>query len=240
MGTVINQKVTIHADGKEIVFDGFDFTQDGYVEVYGAKSVKIINCRIYNLTTDGVSRGLWLHIYNDIPCKVIIENNFFGGNPGINGGRVYNLLEMTATLTDGSRICNNWFEGDCCTHNTVNIYGAEDGANVAVNGNVFTTSAGTIRVGVKGNKTCNINMSRNTILANNTDYNESDFGLLTIQNYAKETISMENIIITMNGNKMPCSQIAYGYCGANDTPLTQENMPIIMVNGVRTEVPIYT
>ena len=55
--TKITDLVTINAPGKDIVFDGFDFTDHGYIRILGAGSVTIRNCRIYGLdTTGGVIR----------------------------------------------------------------------------------------------------------------------------------------------------------------------------------------
>lgn len=45
--TRITNTLTINAPGKDVVFDGLDFTENGYIKVTAAKSVVVRNCRIY-------------------------------------------------------------------------------------------------------------------------------------------------------------------------------------------------
>lgn len=67
----------INGDAGAVVLDGLDFTGDGYIDVYGCTSLTIKNCRIYNLTATA-AKMYWLHVYNDIELKIVVENCFFG------------------------------------------------------------------------------------------------------------------------------------------------------------------
>lgn len=238
MSTIISEKLTINGVNSEVVLDGFDFTGNGYVDIKNAASVVIKNCRVYGIIP-AATKSFWLHIYNDIPVKLVVENCFFGSNPTSGSNKMYNLIEPTAKLENGSSISNNYFVTDCCVHNTINLYGSSDNAEIKVNGNVFESSAGTIRVGVKGNVLCKIYMNDNNVLANNTNYGEEDWGLLTIQPYGKQTSSFEHVTIVMRDNIIPCEQIAYAGYGSNDTVMTDELMPKVIINGKIASVPIY-
>ena len=108
MATIISEKLTINGEGSKVVLDGFDFTGSGYVDVKNASSVVIKNCRVYGMNCEDAVKNYWLRIYNDIPVKLVVENNFFGDNAGTKG-KMYNLIEPTAQLTNGSSISNNYF-----------------------------------------------------------------------------------------------------------------------------------
>lgn len=238
MATTITEKLIIDGAGSKVVLDGLDFTSGGFVDVYNADEVVVKNCRVYGIVPNA-AKSFWMNIHNDIPVKVVVENCFFGNNPNVGANKVYNLLEMTAKLNYGSSISNNYFKADCCTHNTINLYGLTDNAEIKVNGNVFESSAGTIRVGVKGAVPCNIYMNDNNILANNTNYGKEDWGLLTIQPYGKQTSSFEHMTIIMKDNIAPCEQIAYAGYGSDDTAMTDALMPKVIINGKIASIPIY-
>jgi len=238
MATVISEKLTINGTGAEVVLDGFDFTGNGYVDVKNASSVVIKNCRVYGMNCEGAVKNYWLRIYNDIPVKLVVENNFFGDNAGING-KMYNLIEPNAQLMNGSSISNNYFTSGCCIHNIINVYGTIDNGLININGNVIEMTAGGIRLGVKGNKVCTINIRNNKVLATNPAYTDEDQGLVTIQPYNKETTSFAKITVVMSDNELPCEQIIYGGYTAKDTVLNDETMPKIIINGKIANVTIY-
>ena len=125
MATIISEKLTINGEGSNVVLDGFDFTGNGYVDVKNASAVTIKNCRVYGMNLAGATKNYWLHIYNDIPAKLVVENNFFGSNPTSGSNKMYNLIEPNAKLKNGSSVSDNYFVSDCCCHNFMNIYGCE-------------------------------------------------------------------------------------------------------------------
>lgn len=238
MATVISEKLTINGASSEVVLDGFDFTGNGYVDVKNASSVVIKNCRVYGMNCEGAAKNYWLRIYNDIPVKLVIENNFFGDNVGTNG-KMFNLIEPTAQLMNGSSISNNYFTAGCCTHNIINVYGAVDNSEININGNVVEMTAGGIRIGVKGDKICTINVRNNKVLATNPAYTNEDQGLVTIQPYNKSTTSFANMTIAISGNELPCEQIVYGGYTSKDTVLDDKTMPKVIINGKVANVVIY-
>lgn len=236
--TKITELMTINGSGKNVVLDGFDFTANGYVKILNAASVEIRNCRVYGLNVESAAKNYWLRVDSSSPLKLKIEHCYFGGNPGV-AGALYNLIEPNVVLADGTSICKNYFTKACCTHNAINLYGAAENAHIEVSGNVFEVSAGTIRVGVKGQPMCTIVMNDNVVRKHNTAYGLEDAGLVTVQPYNKQTPTFANMTIEMNGNRLPTEQIIYGYYGSKDTELTDDLMPTIYVDGELFTAPIY-
>lgn len=237
MVTVISEKLTINGVGAEVVFDGFDFTGNGYVEVKNASSVVIKNCRVYDMNVESTAKNYWLKIYNDIPVKLIVENNFFGDNLGT-AGSMYNLIEPNAKLMSGSSISDNYFTAGCCAHNVINVYGCADDAIINVNGNVIEMTAGGVRIGVKGEPVCHINVRDNKVLAENPAYSDIYQGLVTVQPYGKATTSFANMTVAMSGNELPCEQIIYAYYGAQDTKMDENTIPKVIIDGKNFNLPI--
>lgn len=236
--TKITELLTINGAGKSVVLDGFDFTGNGFVKILNAASVEIRNCRVYGLNVEGAKKNYWLKVDSSAPLKLTVENCFFGANPGVQGA-LYNLIEPNVYLASGSSFSNNYFHKQCCTHNAINLYGAVENAQIKVSGNVFEISAGTVRVGVKGQPVCTILMDGNAIKKHNTAYGLEDAGLVTAQPYGKQTTSFANMAIYMSNTKAPTEQIIYGYYGSNDTELTEARMPKIYVDGEQISAPIY-
>lgn len=238
MSTKITEKMIIKGSETDIVLDGLDFTLNGYVEVQNASTITIQNCRVYDMNVENSAKNYWLHIKGDIETKLVIKNCFFGANVGTNGA-MYNLIEPTAKLKNGSLISDNYFEVGCCTHNMINIYGVCDNATVQICRNVFETCAGGIRVGVKGEPKCTVLMRGNTILSEDENYEAEWQGLVCVQPYNKETTSFKNMTIKLDNNKVVTEQVVYGYSGSKDTVLDETTTPKVIVNGTETELVIY-
>ena len=236
MATVISEKLTIN--GGDVVLDGLDFTGNGYVEVYGADSVTVKNCRVYGMNLPS-AKNYWLHIYGDIPVKLVIEHNFFGSNPTSGSNKMYNLIEPTAKLMNGSSVSDNYFVDDCCYHNFMNVYGCENNAIISINNNVVEMTAGGLRIGVKGEPVCTINVRNNKVLAINPAYSDVDQGLITVQGYGFQTTTFKNMTIIASGNELASEQVGYGWDDSGSLELNSDNMPKIILNGKIAEFPIY-
>lgn len=236
--TKITELMTINGAGKEVILDGFDFTGNGFVKIYNAASVEIRNCRVYNMNVEDAKKNYWLRVDSSNPLKLTVKHCYFGDSAGDNGA-MYNLIEPHVVLADGSSFSNNYFTEQCCTHNTINLYGVAENAQITVSGNVFEVSAGTVRIGVKGQPACSIVMNDNVVKKHNDNYALEDAGLVTIQPFNKETITFANMTIYMNGNRVPTEQLIYGYSGTRDTELTESNMPTIYVDGDTLIANIY-
>lgn len=236
--TKITELMTINGAGKSVVLDGLDFTGNGFVKILNASNVEIRNCRVYGLNVENAAKNYWLRVDSSSPLKLKIERCYFGANPGVQGA-LYNLIEPNVVLVDGTSICNNYFAKKCCTHNTINLYGAAENSHIYVSGNVFELSAGTVRVGVKGQPVCMITMDGNVVRKHDSAYSLEDAGLVTVQPYNKQTTTFANMTIEMNDNQLPTEQIIYGYSGSKDTELTDALMPVIYIDGEQVSAPIY-
>lgn len=152
---------------------------------------------------------------------------------------VYNLFEICGSYADGSIISNNEFTADCCGHNQINIYAADDNANITISNNKFAKSANAIRVGTKG-AVQNVN-----ILINGNEYDDTDTdpdwaGILLIQPYATQTDDMSGVTINLNNtiNNTAEPQLWYYYAGTGDAQLTNAQKPDLYVDGVPQVYPI--
>lgn len=234
--TKITDLITINAPGKDIVFDGFDFTDHGYVRILGAGSVTIRNCRIYGLDTTGNVKNYWLFANTSNPVRLVVEHCFFGDNAATASGSLYNMIEPHASLSDGSSFSSNYFTENCCSHNSINIYGVVDNAKISVNGNHFEF-VNTVRFGARGTPKCEIEMSGNTIDKIDAEYPEYN-GLLCIQPFGKQTTTFAGCTLTMNGNTCPGNQLVYAYSGASDTEMTQDTVPAVYIDGEKITLTI--
>lgn len=242
--TIIAGNIKV-SSGVSITLDGVTLTDKALINVSGAKDITIKNCKILGLTPTS-KKTFVVRTDPADETKVIIKNCYFGENPRIekDGFEVYNLLELNGALKDGSEFSNNYFVEGCSNHNDINIYQVEEGATIRISNNTWEKSANAIRLGIKGEPSCTIDVINNTYMT--TDSNKEYAGLICIQPYAKETTSMANTTIKITGTsyKGPTfsdgtrPQTYYMYAGKNDMQFTEENVPTIIFNGRTVLAPI--
>ena len=167
------------------------------------------------------------------PMLVKIDNNVFGDQTQYS----YNLIDVYSKLADGSSISNNEFTDQCCTHNQISLYGIDTGATVTINKNHAAISKNMVRIGFIGTPIGTVIMDGNSYDA--TDPDPAYAGLFLVQPYNKETLSFSGTTIKVNNTKAPSpiQQIGYIYAGAADTPWTEDNKPVIIVNGKPVTIP---
>lgn len=242
MPTKITEKMIIDAAEGEIVLNGLDFTKNGYVEIKNASSVVIKNCRVYDMNCEDSPKNYWMKIVGDIPMKLAIVRSFFGDSFGKNG-KLYNLLELNAKLKEDSMISSNWFSSNCCTHNALNIYGAEEGSVIYVNNNHFSDVAKQMRIGIKGAPVCKIIANGNDCkVVDTSDEGIEWANLALIQPYGKATTTFENLEISMKDNKMSydLAEPIVAYFGGGDTPMGVTSSPKVTMDGKEYKLPIRT
>lgn len=240
VSTKITEKMIIDAAGKDIVLNGLDFTKNGYLEIKNANSVVVKNCRVYKMNCEDTTKNYWMKVIGDIPVKLAVLNSFFGNNPGTNG-HMYNLFEMNAKLKSNSMISSNWFTSDCCTHNTINIYGAEENAAIYVNNNYFADSRHSIRVGIKEAPVCSIVAQGNELQITDTTPEELEWSnFMLFQPYGKKTTTFGNLKVVTANNKMSQSgsDPIVAYFGDADMPMSYESAPKVTVDGKEFKIPI--
>lgn len=110
-------------------------------------------------------------------------------------------------------------------------------AVVGINRNTFGANDG-IRIGTKGAATGTIAFNNNTVEKVLPDYDTTEF--VTVQPYNKETETFAGLTVLLNRTESPDENMVLlrGVSRANDTPMTEERMPKVIVNGVVTEMPI--
>lgn len=221
MATKITEAITINAPDKEVTFDGVDFTENGIITITDASAITIKNCRFYNLTPN-ITKTMPIHIKGDIPVKLTITGCYFGDRGTADDMVIYNLMELTAQLKDGSSISRNYFTSDSCTHNHINIYGAYEGATIGIMNNYFEPSEGGVRLGMKGEPTCSINIKNNVFNITNP---------VVVQPYGTSTTSFANCSIYFSNNTYSGLQY-FGSHSGNTAFFTDDNKPNIYVDGI--------
>lgn len=241
MATIFTKPVVVNAPEKDVVFDGCDFTAEALMQISAAKSLTIKNCRFYALTPNK-SKSYGIIMDKAAKAKLIIENCFFGDNAGNEKGKLYNLMELTGSLMDGSSISKNYFTKGCCTHNQINIYQADQDAVINVNNNVAMYSANMCRIGLMGESKCVINMVGNAYYETDPSDGYDYAGLVLIQPYGKQTTSFNGMRLNVDKTKNGTSsdQIMYLYAGSADTPFNRKtNYPVVYVDGeLVVDVPL--
>lgn len=232
--TIITGEIKVAA-GSSITLDGVTLSNKALTQLKGVAGVTIKNCRVENLDVSANKTYGILTSVDDINT-VVIKGCYFGNNPSEDDSKtMYNLIELCGTLKDGSEISNNYFAEKSSSHNDINIYKVSDDSHIIIKNNVWENSSNGIRIGIKGEPKCTIDIFDNVYYKTDEEYPEYA-GLVCIQPYAKATTSMANIVINFNGNEYPDgpedSQLYYLYAGAGDTQFTEYNVPTITVNGV--------
>ena len=227
--TQLGATFTVDNAEADVVLDGVDFTENGYIVVNNAKSVTIKNARFYGLA-DTAAKTYPIKISSTNSVKVDIQNCYFGDSPAGTTGQVYNIIEPNAPMKDGSVISNNYFTRGALSHNCISVYQVEEGATIRIENNTFGFSDGTVRIGVQGSPACTFEINNNTVLEID-EGNPTYQGLVLVQPYGKQTATFANMVINMANNTMPCEQQIYTYYGTNDLVLTRENLPQITVDG---------
>lgn len=242
MATKFTKPVVINAPEKDVVFDGCDFTGEALISVIAANSVAFRNCRFYGLIPN-VAKTYGIKVDKAAEVKLVIENCFFGANPKVDSNKLYNLLELTGKLKDGSSISSNYFAADCCTHNQINVYAVTDGATIKLNKNFAVYSGNLVRIGIQGEPACKIEMFGNGYQTTEMSEDAAYSGLVLIQPYGKATTSFKNLMIEIKDtvNQSASEQIIYLYAGSSDTKFNKDtNYPVVYLDGEPMEdIPAY-
>lgn len=237
--TVLTGSIKI-TNGANVTFDGVTFSKNALIDATGAANITIKNCILTDIIPNAPKAYLIKTGASDIG-KVEITDCFIGKNQILDGKKIYNLFELQGTLKTGSVFSNIYFEEGCSNHNDINIYQVEDGAHIAIENNTWEFSNG-IRVGIKGEPKCTIDVNNNRYMKTEEDPNYA--GIMLIQPYGTATTSMANLVINFNdtvydeaveGEKY---QIYYLYAGSKDMQFTESNVPTVYIDGVLDLQPV--
>lgn len=233
--TILSGKLNI-SEGVSVKLDGVTLTKDAYINLKNCKEISLENCRVLRLNPTEPKSFILKTLRDDNPIKISVKNCYFGPNKEENGNRFHNLFEMTAPLKDGSEFIGNNFSDLICKNNHICIYQVEDGATITIKDNVWEKSANGIRVGTIGDANCTINICNNTYLS--TDDNPEWAGLLLVQPYGNQTVSMSKIKINLDKNKhIDKYHIYYLYTNDTDMQFDETNVPTIKIDGITVLEP---
>lgn len=212
-----------------VELSNLELTEDAIVTVANAKEFTMTGCTFqgHNLT----AKTMPIAVTSDNAIKLVIDGNTFGTENEFS----YNLIDVYGKLADGSSISNNTFADASCTHNQISLYNVDDGAEININNNDCAMSANLVRIGFKGDPNCVVNMVGNSYDATDTD--EQYAGLFLVQPYGTQTNSFAKTTIKVSDTTKPEGQLYYLYAGTNDTKFTDDNKPVVYVDGVLDENP---
>ena len=239
--TVLTGAVKI-TNGANVTFDGITFSKNALIDATGAANITIKNCIISDIIPNESKSYLIKTGVSDVG-KVEITDCFIGKNQIVDGKKIYNLFELQGTLKTGSIFSNIYFEEGCSNHNDINIYQVEEDAHIVIENNIWEFSNG-IRVGIKGEPKCTIDVNNNRYMKTEEDPNYA--GIMLIQPYGTATTSMANLVVNFNdtvydeaveGEKY---QIYYLYAGSKDMQFTESNVPTVYIDGVLDLQPVPT
>lgn len=234
--TIFSQPVILNGNAR---IDGVTLKAKPVIQ--DAKNVALENTRIVSIVAPGGSHlddaVIAINQWNT-STKLVVDGCYFGDNTGI-----YNVFELNTPIANGSSINNNYFSAAVGSHNVINIYSVEDGAEVDIKDNHFEMSASAARIGIIGDKMAIFNFENNSYDA--TDMTDSDgdgvpewAGLITIQPYGNQTISMKDIEINIDNTIISPSipqQLFVYYSNTTDTQLDDANKPTVNVDGVKED-----
>ena len=208
MGTKFTKPVTIDAPGKDIVFDGCDFSNEAHVIIEYASTVTIKNCRFFNL----VGTAAPIQIKN---AALLSVSNCYFGMPV--DGDYDELIENFDSCNN--EFCNN-FVRSAAPLRLTNLSMEGLCRIIKINDNHFEKSAPAIIVSPKESPCVTIEAKRNTAKSYVGEYE----GIVAIQPYGTETVSMNSVIVDLTGKY-------YLYAGKDDTQFSKkDNLPIVVIN----------
>lgn len=234
--TIFSKSVTLNDNAR---IDGVTLKAKPIMQ--NVTDVSIENTRILSVVAPGgnhlddavISVNQW-----NTPMQLVVDGCYFGNNTG-----VYNVFELNTPLKTGTSISNNYFSAAVGSHNIINIYSVEDGAVININDNYFEMSASAARIGIVGDKNAVINFNNNSYDATDMTDEDSDgdyewAGLLFIQPYGNQTISMKDIEININNTIISPSipqQLFVYYSKATDAQLDDSNKPTVNIDGIKED-----
>lgn len=217
-----------------VTLRGLTLTGDALIDIDNVDAFTMENCTFenHNMSTKTMPISIGTK-GTAAPMLVKIDHNVFGDQTQYS----YNLIDVYSKLKDGSSISNNEFTDQCCTHNQISLYGIDTGATIAISNNHAEVSKNLVRIGFIGTPIGTVIMDSNSYDA--TDADPAYAGLFLVQPYGKETLSFSGTTIKVDNTKAPSpiQQIGYIYAGASDTPWTEDNKPVIIVNGKTVAIP---
>lgn len=232
MSTKFTKPIVINAPGKDIVFDGIDFTEEATIEITAAASVTFKNCRFYNVLTDTADEVQLIGNLHQAPkaagYKLIIERCYFGNNG------VYNMVNVGQTMLNGSRFNQNYCTNDCSKDDRFACYMVEEDAEYNFCENCFENySHNGFQFSLHGSPKVTINIEDNYVGAPADDIEMDVRGIARFRPQPKKTTTFGKIIVNANRNMFAGEPDRVAFCQYKDGDivLTEKNTPTYCLNG---------
>lgn len=237
----IGSEAATLAEGDEkpsVHIEGVTLSDDATIKVAGnIASLTIKNSKFANHNLSVKTMPIAITSAVTEPMELTITGCEFGDQ----NSHSYNLIDVYAPLS-ACDISGNTFSEECCTHNHVSLYGIDVGGVINLNNNKIAMSRNFVRIGFKGEPTGTVNMIGNAYDKTDESNNGEWAGLALVQPYNTQTTSFAGITINIDdtANNTSCDQLIYLYAGASDTKFTEENKPIIKIDGIdkTAEIPV--
>lgn len=202
----------------------------------GVSSFEMRGCTFggHNIVKTGSSNVMPIHVKTQAPILMKVVGNKFIDEP-VDG---YNLFELDCFLKNGSVFDGNTFTLNSCSHNLINIYGIDDGANVRVVNNV-AYKLGLVRVGPKGDPKGTILMENNTYDCDIPEDMKKYAVLFLVQPYGAASDTMKNLTIICNKTTKPAAATYVGYLWMTSTSMqfTKDTVPTVVIDGKEVVFP---
>lgn len=224
--TKLLNAVEINAPDKDVIFDGFDFTEKAAVTVVAAKSVTIRNSRIYGLNK--VISG-WLLVKGE--TKVILEDNFFGNN-----GILENILYISGKLMNGSSISKNYF-ADKAFNKYVAVFNKLEDGDYKLTQNTFDTVERPYSLSISGSPNLNLSLDGNILKV--TDSSADGYGPALLHIFPPaDAVTYENININASKLVGVSATPVTMYIGSTSAQLTDSQLPTCTVDGKNVDIAV--
>ena len=237
----IGSEAATLAEGAEkpiVHIEGVTLSDDATIKVSGnIASLAIKNSKFagHNLSVKTMPIAITSAVTE--PMALTITGCEFGDQ----NSHSYNLIDVYAPLSVCD-ISDNAFSEECCTHNHVSLYGIDVDGVINLNNNKIAMSRNFVRIGFKGEPTGTVNMIGNAYDKTDESNNGEWAGLALVQPYNTQTTSFAGVTINIDDttNNTSCDQLIYLYAGASDTKFTEENKPVVKIDGIdkTAEIPV--
>lgn len=228
--TKFTKAITINGEEANVIFNGVDFTQDALIEIQKASSVTFRNCRIYDLNLEGDKKH-FITTADGTSVKISFTDCYTGTILN-SGDEAFSLIDTNAILVSGSTFSRNYMSDKSFPGHFIDIANVAENAVIHVDGNTFSDDKN--GVSISTGTTCTVTVDENVTLKENL---EDPYDATVVVKPGADTTSMSGVTINVRGNRTPDTHPIISVAGESGSALTEENLPVATVDGVKYTFP---